>query len=177
MEGFSGTSTAECSSATATGYFEGSRASSIRVLWGGLKLRSDWMKLLQRPTGRGLRRASSPPRFQAGLTRRAGTRCFWLPSAGVLALGDTSVMIFACAALALVGVVRLVRLRGRRAARPRRGARHERAARRTGRRPSFRCDFRPRRLRRDWCAWRGSRVWTNSSHSIGKGARHWSGSG
>lgn len=49
--------------------------------------------------------------LQAGAARRHALVLG--AGAGVLALGDASVMIFACATLALVGVVRLVRLRGR----------------------------------------------------------------
>ncbi len=68
-----------------------------------------WMKMLQRPLAVGfvvLVAAS----LQAGVKPRHAL--ILATAAGVLALGDTSVMIFACAALALVAVVRLMRLRG-----------------------------------------------------------------
>ena len=49
--------------------------------------------------------------LEAGVARRPAT--VLAAGAGVLALTETSVMLFACGALALVGTARLVRLRGR----------------------------------------------------------------
>ena len=89
------------------GYFEDLAILDSR-LWGGPAFY--WMKLLQRPLAVGCVVLVAAA-FQAGAARRHAL--LLAASAGVLALGDTSVMIFACAALALVGVVRLVRLRGR----------------------------------------------------------------
>ncbi|MCY4112451.1 MAG: hypothetical protein OXG33_00735 [Chloroflexi bacterium] len=65
-----------------------------------------WMKMLQRPLAVGC------VVLVAAAFTRARHALLLAAAAGVLALGDTSVTIFGCAALALVGVIRLVRLRG-----------------------------------------------------------------
>ena len=67
------------------------------------------MKLLHRPLAVGCVVLVAAA-LHAGATGRHAA--LLVAGAGVLALGDASVMIFATAALALVGVVRLVRLRG-----------------------------------------------------------------
>ncbi len=69
-----------------------------------------WMDWLQRPLAVGLVVLIAAT-IHAGVARRHAL--LLAAAAGVLALGDASVMIFACAALALVGAVRLIRLRGR----------------------------------------------------------------
>ena len=69
-----------------------------------------WMKLLQRPLAVGCVVLVAAA-LHAGPTPRHALML--AAAAGVLGLGDASVMIFASAALALVGVVWLVRLRGR----------------------------------------------------------------
>ena len=69
-----------------------------------------WMKLLQRPLAVGCVVLVAAA-LHAGPARRYAL--VLAVAAGVLALGDSSVLIFATAALALVGVIRLIRLRGR----------------------------------------------------------------
>ena len=69
-----------------------------------------WTRLLQRPLAVGFVVLVAAA-LHAGATGRAAA--VLAVGAGVLALGDASVMIFASAALALVGAARLVRLRGR----------------------------------------------------------------
>lgn len=68
-----------------------------------------WTFLLQRPMGV-VPVVLTAAALQAGPTRRSAG--LLAAAAGVQALGDASVMIFATAALALVGAARLVRLRG-----------------------------------------------------------------
>ena len=70
----------------------------------------EWTRLLQRPMAIGSVIVVAAT-LHAGVARRQALML--VAGAGVLALGDASVMIFACAGLALVGLVRLVRLRGR----------------------------------------------------------------
>lgn len=69
-----------------------------------------WMKLLQRPLAV-VCVVLVAAALHAGPARRYAL--VLAVAAGVLALADPSVMIFATAALALVGVIRLVQLRGR----------------------------------------------------------------
>ena len=69
-----------------------------------------WARLLQRPVAVGLVVLIAAALHAGAAHRQAALLA---AGAGVLALGDVSVMIFASAALALVGIVRLVRLRGR----------------------------------------------------------------
>ncbi len=69
-----------------------------------------WEGWLQRPLAAGLVVLIASA-LHAGATGRHAA--LLLVGAGVLALGDASVMIFASAALALVGGARLIRLRGR----------------------------------------------------------------
>ena len=69
-----------------------------------------WMKLLQRPLAVGCVVLVAAA-LHAGPARR--NALVLAAAAGVLGLGDASVMIFACAALAVVGAVRLIWLRGR----------------------------------------------------------------
>ena len=69
-----------------------------------------WEDWLQRPLAVGLVVLIAAA-LHAGATRRHAA--LLLMGAGVLALGDASVMIFGSAALALVGVIRLFQLRGR----------------------------------------------------------------
>ena len=69
-----------------------------------------WTSVLQRPLAVGCVVLVAAA-LQAGARRRQAT--LLAAGAGVFALGDASVALFASAALALVGTVRLVRLRGR----------------------------------------------------------------
>ena len=69
-----------------------------------------WARLLQRPIAVGLVVLIAAALHAGAAHRQAALLAV---GAGVLALGDASVMIFASAALALVGIVRFVRLRGR----------------------------------------------------------------
>ena len=69
-----------------------------------------WISWLQRPLGVGLVVLVAAA-LHAGAVRRQAV--LLAAGSGVFALGDASVMIFASAALALVGAVRLIRLRGR----------------------------------------------------------------
>ena len=70
----------------------------------------EWTRLLQRPLAVGCVVLVAAV-LQAGVARRQAL--LLAAGAGVLALGDASVMIFASAALALVGTVCLIRLWGR----------------------------------------------------------------
>ncbi len=122
-----------------TGYLEDltflnlSPRSQLPILWSGL---------LQRPLAIGCV-------VLVAATLHAGTSgrqaLMLAAAAGVLALGDASVMIFASSALALVGVARLVRVRGSGASLPRRSAGGRRVACRTCRRPRVGCAVRARR--------------------------------
>ena len=90
-----------------TGYIEGL---ALLEPPPNLQIAFEWTRLLQRPMAIGSVVIVAAA-LHTGVTRRRAA--LLAAGAGMLALGDASVMIFACAGLALVGAVRLVRLRGR----------------------------------------------------------------